>query len=175
MGVIMVVQACALPAKALLRGYSGGGGYADCFVIETADRVSLARYVEAFYTSWLFRLERLVLTLAARPSSDLQAAELAAGRGSSFAAWEMESRAADQLLMRDVTGRTRSWFMVAPAASGTRLYFGSAITPTRPSATGPAATGSVFRVLVGFHELYSRALLAATRARLQRHPELMNL
>ena len=29
-----------------------------------------------FYTSGLFRLERLVLTLAARPSSDVQAAEL---------------------------------------------------------------------------------------------------
>jgi len=175
MGVTVLVQACVLPAQALLMGYSGDGGYTDCFVIETGARVSLARYVEAFYTSWLFRLERLVLTLAARPSSDLQAVQLAAGRGSAFAAWEVETRAVDQLLMRDVTGRTRSWFMVAPAAGGTRLYFGSAITATRQRTTGPTTIGPVFRALVGFHEIYSRALLGAARGRLQRHAALVNL
>jgi len=171
----VIVQACALPAQAMLRGYSSGGGYTDCFVIETAARVSLARYVEAFYTNWLFKLERRVLTLAARPSSDLQAVELAAGNGSAFAAWEVESRAADQLLMRDITGRTRSWFMVVPTAGGTRLYFGSAITATRHSTSGPATIGPVFQALVGIHELYSRALLATARGRLQRLAELVNL
>jgi len=159
----------------LLMGYSGGGGYADCFVIEMAARISLARYVEAFYTSGLFKLERLVLTLAARPSSDLQAVELAAGRGCAFAAWDVESRAVDQLLMRDVTGRTRSWFMVAPSAGGTRLYFGSAITAHRQSTSGPATVGPMFRALVELHKLYSRALLAAARGRLLRRAELVNL
>jgi len=174
MGVTVVVQTCALPAQALLMGYCKRGGYTDCFVIETDARVSLARYVEAFYTSWLFRLERLVLTLAARPSSDLQAVELAAGRGSVFAAWDVEARAVDQLLMRDITGRTRSWFMVVPAAGGTRLYFGSAVTATRHSKTGPAAVGAAYRALFGLHELYSRALLATARRRLQQHAELVN-
>ena len=171
----MVVQTCALPAQSLLIGYCRGGGYADCFVIETDARISLARYVEAFYTSWLFKLERLILTLAARPSSDLQAVKLAAGSGSAFAAWEVELRAVDQLLMRDITGRTRSWFMVAPTAGGTRLYFGSAITATRQSSTGHTTIGPVFRALVGLHKLYSRALLAAARGRLQRRAELVNL
>jgi len=175
MGVGVVIQTCELPAQSLLEGYSGGGGYTDCFVIETGARISLARYVEAFYTTWLFKLERLVLTLAARPSSDLQAVELAAGRGSTFAAWEVEKRAVDQLLMRDITGRTRSWFMVVPAAGGTRLYFGSAVTAKRYRTTGPATVGPVFRALVRFHGLYSRALLAAARRRLQRHAELVNL
>ena len=170
----MVVQACTLPAQALLMENSGGSGYTDCFVVETDARISLARFVEAFYTSGLFRLERLVLTLAARPSNDLQAVELAAGRGSAFAAWEVESRAVDQLLMHDVTGRTRSWFMVAPAEGGTRLYFGSAITAPRHSTTGSAMVGPVFRALVGAHVLYSRALLSAARERLQRHAELVN-
>ena len=100
--------------------------------------------------------------------------DLAAGTGSVFSAWKVESRAVDQLLMRDVTGRTRSWFMVAPAASGTRLYFGSAITATRHNPTKPATIGPVFRALVGFHELYACALLAAARGRLQRHTELVN-
>jgi len=171
----MVVQAYALPAQALLMGYCRHGGYTDCFVIDTDARISLARYVEAFYTSRLFRLERLVLTLAARSSSDLQAVELAAGRGSTFAAWEVEARAADQLLMRDVTGRTRSWFMVAPAEGGTRLYFGSAVTSSQHRTGAPATIGPVFRALVGLHTLYSRALLTAARRRLQRHAELVNL
>jgi len=173
-GVTVAIQACALPAQALLKAYSWSGGYTDCFVIETDARISLARYVEAFYTSWLFRLERLVLTLAARPSSDLQAVELAAGRGTAFAAWEVESRAVDQLLMRDVTGRTRSWFMVAPAAGCTWLYFGSAITATRQGCPEQPTVGPVFRALVKSHELYSRALLAAARRRLQRHADLVN-
>lgn len=155
--------------------YSVGGGYTDCFVIETGARVPLARYVEAFYTSWLLRLERLVLTFAARPSSDQQAVELAAGRGSAFAAWDVEARAVDQLLMRDITGRTRSWFMVASAAGGTRLYFGSAIAATRHSTTGPATVGLMIRTLFGLHKLYSRALLAAAHRRLQRQTELVNL
>ena len=175
MGVGVVIQTCALPVQALLRRYSGGGGYTDCFAIETGARISLARYVEAFYTTWLFKLERLVLWLAKRPSSDLQAVELAAGRGYVFAAWELESRAADQLLMRDITGRTRSWFMVVSGAGGTRLYFGSAVTAERYGTTGPATIGPMFRALVGFHQLYSRALLAAARGRLQRHAELVNL
>jgi hypothetical protein len=171
----VVVQVCALPVQALLRGYSGGGGYTDCFVVETGARVSLARYVEAFYTSWLFRLERLVLTFATRPSSDRQAVALAAGNGSAFAAWEVESRTVDQLLMRDITGRTRSWFMVVPAAGGTRLYFGSAVTTVRPSTGGLPTIGPVFQALVAFHVLYSRALLAAACGRLQRHAEQVNL
>ena len=167
----MVIQTCPLPGQALLKAYAVSGGYTDCFVIETGGRISLARYVEAFYTSWLFRLERLLLTLAARPSSDRQALELAAGSSSAFAAWEVESRAADQLLMRDVTGRTRSWFMVAPAAAGTRLYFGSAITASRHGSRRSATTGPLFRALLGSHQLYSRALLAAARGRLQRNAE----
>lgn len=175
MGVSVAHQVCTLPEKALLMGYAGGGAHTDCFVIEAAANISLARYVEAFYTSWLFRLERLVLTLAARSSSDQQAAALAAGRATSFAAWTVELRAADQLLMCDVTARTRSWFMVAPTAGGTRLYFGSAVTTNRHRASRPAAIGPVFRSLIGVHGLYARALLAAARGRLQRPAGLVNL
>lgn len=170
-----MVKACMPPDKALVMWYSEVGEYVDCFVIETGARVSLPQFVEAFYTSWLFKMERLVLTLATPPSSDMQAAELAAGRRTSFAAWEVESRAVDQLLMRDFTGRTRSWFMVAPAAGGTRLYFGSAITAT-PDRPGKSATiGPIFRVLVGPHRLHSRALLAAASRRLKHQVERVNL
>jgi hypothetical protein len=52
------VQACALPDDCLLRKYLGGGGYADCFVAELARPVSHAEYVEAFYTTAVFKLEQ---------------------------------------------------------------------------------------------------------------------
>ncbi|MEO5882000.1 MAG: hypothetical protein ABIQ06_06250 [Caldimonas sp.] len=137
--------------------------------------VSHAEFVEAFYTSALFKLERFVLRVfLSRPSTDLQAARLARGELDAFAAWSVEGRAANQLLLADVAGRTRSWLMVAPSGSadsaGTRLYFGSAVVPRRSTRSGRAGLGMVFSALLGFHKLYSRLLLQAARSRLSRHP-----
>jgi hypothetical protein len=125
--------------------------------------------VTAFYTTWLFRLERWILRLAvARPSTDEQARQLARGERAAFAAWSVEARATDQLLMCDFTGRTRSWLMVAPAAgaSGTRLYFGSVVIPVRDPNTGETGLGPVHGPLIGFHKIYSRMLLRAAARRL---------
>ena len=167
------IQACALPEHALLIKYARGGAYADCYSVEIARSVSHAEYVEAFYTGTLFRLERLLLTwLVSRPSTDAQARELALGRASTFAAWRVEARSTDQLLMCDLSGRTRSWLMVSPVAAGgsasTRLYFGSAVVPAADKRSGQARLGFAFKALLGFHKLYSRALLSAARSRLAR-------
>lgn len=165
------IHRCDLPADALLQRHAGAGAYADCYAVDVAGRVSHAAFVEAFYTTWVFKLERLVLRLfASRPSTDDEARQLAAGTRDSFAAWSVEGRAADQLLLGDFTGRTKSWLMVA-AAEGTaspktRLYFGSAVVPVRGRRTGEASLGWVFRALLGFHQLYSRILLGAARVRL---------
>ncbi len=124
-----------------------------------------------FYTTWLFRLERWILRLAvARPSTDEEARQLARGERGAFAAWSVEARAPDQLLMCDFTGRTRSWLMVAPAAgaTGTRLYFGSVVVPVRDPKTGEMGLGPVHGPLIGFHKLYSRLLLGAAARRLAR-------
>ena len=113
------IRPCALPEAALLRTYSAAGAYADCFVVEIAARVSFADYVEAFYTSIPFKLERLVLALlVAKPSSDADAQRLARGEAEAFAAWSVEARAADQLLVCDFLKRTRSWLMIAPIEGG---------------------------------------------------------
>lgn len=123
----------------------------------------------AFYTTWLFRLERWILRFAvARSSTDEQARQLARGERQAFAAWSVEARATDQLLMCDFTGRTRSWLMVAPAAgaSGTRLYFGSVVVPVRDPKTGETSLGPVHGPLIGFHKFYSRMLLGAAARRL---------
>jgi hypothetical protein len=162
-----------LPDGALLHRYAGAGGYADCYVAEAARTVSHAEFVECFYTTAVFKLERLILRLlVSRPSTDAQARQLAHGMLAAFAAWTVESRAPNQLLLRDYTGRTRSWLMVAAAedgaSTGTRLYFGSAVVPVRSPATGRSKLDPVFGALLGFHKLYSRLLLAAARSRLSR-------
>ena len=91
--------------------------------------MSHAEFVEAFYTGGLFEVERLLLRVfISRPSTDLQARQLAAGALNAFAAWRVEARAVDQLLLRAIDGRTRSWLMVSAAEEQgwTRLYVGSA-------------------------------------------------
>jgi hypothetical protein len=165
------VRPCTLPDGALLSLYAGAAGYADCYVAEVAGAVSHAEFVEAFYTSAVFKLERWVLhLLVSRPSTDAQARQLAQGELGAFAAWTVEGRAPNQLLLCDMAGRTRSWLMVSPAAGGeaarTRLFFGSAVVPARNAATGRSSLGPVFKALLGFHKLYSRVLLGAARSRL---------
>lgn len=158
------INASPLPDSALLARYQRDGAYADCYATDLGFAATHAQFVTAFYTTWLFKLERLILkwTLS-RPSSDAQAAELAAGRIDEFAAWRVEARAPDQLLLADIHGRTRSWLMVTPLNSGgTRLYFGSAVVPHGAR----ASLGIGFRALLGLHRLYSVALLSAARARL---------
>ncbi|WP_395644795.1 hypothetical protein [Terricaulis sp.] len=161
------IMRCDLPADALLRAYVDKGAYTDCFAVDSAARVSFADYVEAFYTSVPFKLERVVLAaLVAKPSSDGDAQRLARGETERFAAWSVEARAADQVLMCDYQKRTRSWLMAAPIeGGGTRLYFGSAVVP---AGGGGGRLGFPFDALLGFHQLYSRVLLGAARERVMK-------
>ena len=153
-----------LPSHSLLTTYANSGAYTDCFVTEIARTVSHAEFVEAFYTGGLFKVERFLLRVfISKPSTDRQARQLAAGELNEFAAWQVEARAADQLLLCDVSGRTRSWLMVSAAQEPgwTRLYFGSAVMPAANLSTGKSSMGFVFKALLGFHNFYSRALLRA--------------
>jgi hypothetical protein len=170
--VSATVRPCALPDGALLSAYRHGAAFTDCYAADVPGRVAHARYVEAFYTTAVFKVERgLLALLASRPATDADATRLAEGRSDAFSAWTVEGRAPDQLLLRDLTGRTRSWLMVAPVAGGagaTRLYFGSAVVPARRAGSGEATLGAAFHALLGFHRLYSRVLLDAARSRLVR-------
>ncbi len=166
------IRACELPPDALLGKYQGAGGYADCYVSEIAGQVTQAEYVEAFYTTAVFKVERQLLAwFVSRPSTDVQARELATGNASSFAAWSVEGRSANQLLLCDFQNRTRSWLMSEPCSAGTRLYFGSAVVPAVSRRTGTASMGPVFAALLGFHKLYSRVLLRAAITRLARQAQ----
>jgi hypothetical protein len=165
---VSAVRACALPAAALLQRYAVAPGYADCWTSDVERTVTQAAYVEAFYTTPLFKLERTVLKwLAGRASSDDDAGQLARGTVDTFAVWQVEDRRDDQLLLADMTGRTRSWLMTAPAArGGTQLYFGSAVLPRHGPRDGRPSVGGAFSALLGVHRLYSRLLLGAASARL---------
>jgi hypothetical protein len=170
---VPAIHSCELPADALLNRYSGSGAFADCYVAEIAGTVSHAEFVEAFYTTAVFKLERLILRLlVSRPSTDAEAQQIAQGNRDSFAAWSVEARATDQLLISDFTGRTKSWLMVAAPQNagfpGTRLFFGSAVVPVHGASAGRTSLGFVFTALLGFHKLYSRILLRSAVLRLSR-------
>lgn len=163
----MSIQTRELPPDALLHTYRDAGAYTDCYSTEIAARVSHAEYVEAFYTTWVFKLERLLLKwFVAKPSTDDEARRLARGETDAFAAWTVEARARDQLLMADYVGRTKSWLMSAASSEpGTRLLFGSAVVPVRDE-SGRPTLGRPYRALLGFHKLYSRVLLRAAAAKI---------
>lgn len=167
-----IVQLEAVPEGTLLQRYVDRG-HTDCYTTEVAAAVTQAAFVEAFYTTRIFKLERLLLAmLASKPSTDVQAVQLAAGTLNDFAAWHVEARAPGELLMCDFRGTTRSWLMTVPVGSGetagTRLYFGSAVVAVVDAATGKAAPAIGFRMLMGFHKLYSRVLLHAACSRVRR-------
>lgn len=165
---MFAINKCTLPENALLGVYARTEGcYTDCYSADVAGQISIGGFVAAFYTTWLFKLERFILKHAvSRPSTDEDARAVAGGSADQFAAWSVEARNADQLLMCDMAGRTRSWFMVEPSEDMTRLYFGSAVVPATPESKN---LGPLFSGLLGFHKLYSRALLAAAARRLRRH------
>ena len=168
------IKACPLPQAALLNRYVDSNNYTDCYRVDISYKLTHASYVHAFYTSWLFKLERFILQWAvSKPSTDAQALLLAEAKLDSFSAWQVESRAEEQLLLCDISGRTRSWLMVMPQTSDqavkTSLYFGSAVTAI------PGLTpGSVFRwlgffLLIRMHKVYSVLLLLAASNKLKNY------
>ena len=158
------VRADTLPHDALLQKYAAtAGDYTDCFSAIVDGDVTHDQFVAAFYTTWLFRLERLVLRFAvSRPSTDQDVADMLAGENH-FAAWRVEARSPDQLLMCDMADATRSWFMVQKAGAQTILYFGSAVV-----AGHNGHLGMGFKILMPLHRLYARALLACAVTRMRR-------
>lgn len=153
------IEVCELPENALLSRYRDKQGhYTDCFCI-SGPVATFADYVEAFYSSIAFRPERLVLRVIGRGGNDEGARLLATGGSDAFAAWTVEAREENQLLLCDFAGATRSWLMVAPQEQACRFYFGSAVVPTSKGKNGEPKLSLGFHLLLGFHKPYSRVLL----------------
>lgn len=165
------ITRCRVPGDTYLARYLATGAYTDCYTVEIPRRITFPEYMFAFYTTPLFKLERLILNwTVSKPSTDLQTRQLANGVISEFAAWHVENRQENEILLCDFQGRTRSWLMLADLETGTgprsRLYFGSAVVPSRNSRTGKVSLGFAFQALLGFHRVYSVLLLASAASRL---------
>lgn len=161
------IEKCTVPPQALLSKYVVIGTYTDSYRTEVQDHVPFSKFVFSFYTTWLFKIEAFILAYSVkRPSNDDQARELADGTRNEFAAWKIESRNENELLMCDMSGRTRSWFMVQHIDSRTQLYFGSAVVPKKDETTGKSSLGLIFTALLGFHKIYSVLLLYFAKRRL---------
>jgi hypothetical protein len=168
----MKVEDCPSPDGALLVRYRDmPGAYTDCFTASVAREVSVQDYIAAFYTTWLFKCERFVLMLIGKGSTDASAHALANGTSDAFAAWTVEGRAQDQLLVCDFAKLTRSWLMAGArpdGQAGTQLYFGTAVVPTARDKSGNPRPKFGFRVLTPVHRFYARALLRAAAQKVSR-------
>ena len=164
------IKRCTVPANTLLDKYLVNGAYTDCYTAEISGSVSLPEFIFSFYTTPLFKVERLILKFTvSKPSTDVQARQLADSKIDKFAAWHVEGRNESELLMCDFLERTRSWFKLIPVSqTRTQLYFGSAISSRQNPKTGKLSLGFGFRTLLGFHQIYSRLLLHSARLRIRR-------
>jgi len=160
------IEKCAVPANSMLDKYLVNGAYTDCYMTETSGPVSFSEFIFSFYTTSLFKLERFILKLSvSKPSTDVQARQLADSEINRFAAWHVENRSENEMLMCDFLGRTRSWFKVIPVSqTRTQLYFGSAISSSQNPKTGKLSLGLGFKALLGFHQIYSRLLLYSAKS-----------
>lgn len=90
------VSACEVPEGSLLATYGGPQDYRDCFVREVPGEVSLAQYIERFYSSMVFAPERIVLGFVGRAKGWDASADairaLARGDADRFGAWEVVER-----------------------------------------------------------------------------------
>ncbi|MFT6876753.1 MAG: hypothetical protein ACI9XK_004894 [Granulosicoccus sp.] len=141
--------------------------YCDCYSIVVNRKIDLDEFVYAFYTSTIFRFERKILAIVLGiPSTDENAKQLSLGQADCFSAWTVETRLDNEILLWVRKSRTGSWFMVReneePVAGGTELLFGSVVLPGKDQ----KGFGILFHSLMGFHKLYSKALLYSAKKRL---------
>lgn len=153
-----------VPNISLLAAYQKKQAFTDCYATTVPIPVTLTQFIEAFYTTPLFKVERWLLAKVLNiPSSDQQALMLAQSNSVEFSAWQVESRTSNEIIL--TAWQTRSWLCVKQeenAAASTTLYFGSVVISTRPD----GKFGLAFHMLGSFHRLYSKLLLFAAAKRL---------
>lgn len=160
---MLSIEKCSTPENTFLKNYLMNGNYVDCYTTTVDKQVSFSEFVFAFYTTWLFKVEAFILTYTVRkPSSDVEAKQLSKAEIDKFAAWTVEDRNENQILMCDFVSRTRSWLMIENAGDKTKLYFGSAVVPKKRG----EGLGSIFILLLGFHQVYSVLLLYFAKQKL---------
>lgn len=163
----------SIPDGALISKYAiVPGGYTDCFSVDVSRKVILNEFILEFFSTPIFRIERLILAILPSGRSTRQdIADLASGLSETMAIWKVETRFDTQLIMSAGSGPVRTWLMVVedqPEPGYSRLYFGSAVLPTKTGRDGQKKLGKGFHLLSGFHNYYSRLLLWMAAYRLAR-------
>ncbi|MEL6648775.1 MAG: hypothetical protein AAFQ05_13995 [Pseudomonadota bacterium] len=160
------VVAALLPQDSLLHACATRpGSYTDCFEAAvptdgTPDR-AFERFVFLFFDSWLFRVERMILRFAGKaPKAGTDPIALARGEVAHFAAWTVDARRAQELLMSVHHTPIRTWLSVAKDGDQMRLRFGTALLAQETS--GRVHWG--FRATIRAHRLYAKLLLKAAAA-----------
>jgi hypothetical protein len=167
--VAIRIDAHPLPDGALLARYRDmPGAYTDCYSTVVEPQVTVEAFIAAFYTTPLFKCERFVLFLIGRGTTDAIVRALAAGKVNAFAAWTVEGRGENELLVCDFVGLTRSWLMAVPRENGTRLYFGTAAVPRSSDRSGNPRPGWGFRFFAPLHVIYAKALLRSAAKKVVR-------
>lgn len=162
-----------IPDKALIETYARiKGGHTDCYYVDVPRYVTLSEFIQTFFSSPVFRLERLLLNMSPTGrSTDQDIANLASGTGNTMAVWKVDAREENQLIMSAGNGPIRTWLKVDtdyPETGKTRLFFGSALAPTRNKNGEQRKLSWVFKVSLGFHGFYSQLLLSLAARRLTR-------
>lgn len=163
-----VTQSTLPDGAFLLRYNSQVGAYTDCFVAHVSKPVALEAFISTFFDTWVFRLERKILSAfmgTASSAADVQA--IASGASTQFASWQVEQRGIEQILLKVGDGPIRTWLMRRNDGQGTQLFFGSAVLPMSRAKDGTPKMGFAFRALLGFHTLYSKVLLGAALRKLR--------
>lgn len=159
-----VPEGTILHSSRPLSGPARDETHLDCFVADIDGAWSLEQFVGVFYRTWLFRAERFVLKHVMRlPSTDSDLESLLDGNQEKFAAWSIERRTANELLMCDIASKTKSWFMVTQtgdsAKQRTLVHFGTVVVATPDRRSGEPKLGTLFRLFMPLHLLYARSLL----------------
>ena len=109
-----LVNVVSVPLRehSLIAGQSLHERYVtNCFRNEIPKTVDLSDFIDAFYKTPLFRLERLVLSLATTGRMrDVDITALSKGQVDRISVWQVETRLDAQILLS--AGGTKSWLMV---------------------------------------------------------------
>ena len=169
---MMSVNMAPNPEDGFLKDYDAiDGAHTDCFCTDIECLVTLEDFITAFFSTPIFKLERLLLRIfVGAKTTEEDVAALASGEASSFATWETEKRNQTQISLAVHNSPIRTWLKVEPKpeTSTTQLYFGSAVLPTLKDHSGRPKLGVFICALMGFHMLYSRILLWSAKRRLMR-------
>ncbi len=157
------------PQSAFARYLEVPGAYADCYAIKVKGAAKLEGYTNAFFSTWLFRLELLVLRLFGSSNVTEQDREnLARGASDQFGLWRVETRDQDEMVLSVGDGPIRTWLRVQPDRddpSATLLVFGSAVLPRHQNRDGTQRLDRITQALTPIHQAYSILLLRAAAQR----------